>query len=98
MDLQAKIHALESQIDFLRTESDRAYSMQQAMCDQIDVLHKRIDEVEKSTKKNFAYMDEIFEIIGKMIYPIYYKVFPGALEADNALDRIVKAAKKKPTA
>ena len=82
MDWQTKNSAGQGQVEYLRH--------------QIDVLQKRVDELERSTKHNFKYMDDIFDLIGNKLYPIYYKVFPGALDADNWLERIVKSASKKP--
>jgi hypothetical protein len=96
MDWKAKVASLEARIETLHEESKARNRRLVAISDQIDILQKRAAEFERSTEKNFKYMDDIFDIIGSMLYPIYYKIFPGALDADNWLDRIVKRARKKP--
>jgi hypothetical protein len=103
MDWQVKIVSLEGQIEFLRAESDRMHSLLMAACEQINILHKRIDNAEKTTKdanesvtQRFEGIDLILKDIGEKLYPTFYKAFPGAIEAEDALKRAAAQTPKKP--
>jgi hypothetical protein len=103
MNWQVKIASLEAQVEFLRAENDRMHSMLTAACEQINILHNRIDNAEKTTKAadesmthRFGVIDLILKDIGHKLYPTFYKVFPGAIEAEDALKRAVTQTRKKP--
>jgi predicted Holliday junction resolvase-like endonuclease len=103
MSLQEKIEHMEVQIEHLLKESERMRSMLTAACEQINVVHGRVDKVEKSATEDRDYAVHrlgvhkfILDEIGQTLYPIFYKVFPEAIESDNALNRIVEQSKKKP--
>jgi hypothetical protein len=83
MDVNDQLIALESRLDSVRRESDRTYDMLIAACDQITELLKRA-----------ALAEGKIELLAEKVYPTFYKVFPEAALADDALDKVVKEARK----
>ena len=96
MNWQDRIIRLEAQIKLLRIENDSRRSLLAAACDQIDILHKRVDQLEKKTQGNFEYFEGSLKYMGDKLYPTFYKVFPAAMQAEEALERIVEQSKNKP--
>ena len=100
---EQQIESLRLSIDELREENQKRHEMIVLACNQIDLLYERLGQLEKSSNAGYDELahrldesDKIQDIIGHKLYPMFYKVFPEALEADEALDRAVQAQKKKP--
>ena len=94
---EQQIESLRLSIDELREENQKRHEMIVLACNQIDLLYERLGQLEKSSNAGYDELahrldesDKIQDIIGHKLYPMFYKVFPEALEADEALDRAVQ--------
>lgn len=103
MDLEKRVALLEENCKSLWVENQRRHTMIMAACEQIDLLHAAIGELKKENRDEHDKMEhrhkvseDIQDIIGEKLYPIFYKVFPEAIEADKALDRAMASQRKKP--
>jgi orotate phosphoribosyltransferase-like protein len=105
MDLQARILELEAQVKHLTSMDTIRGERQNEISKSMDFLYEQIQYLRKQSQEDAERSDrdicvtrKVVDVLAERVHEIFYKVFPEAIAADDALDRIVKEAKKKPTA
>jgi hypothetical protein len=102
MDQESRLIAIEESIKLIRADNDARREMIHALCEQIDIIHAEMDKLVEDNGSAHDSMshrqkvaEEIQDIIGEKLFTIFYKVFPEAVEVDDALERAVKAQRKR---